>query len=57
MLRLGRDMGFRATFDTWAQDCTTFPEEVRDRALAHVIKESSRAALLMELERDVDGCS
>jgi integrase len=36
--------GFRATFDTWAQDCTTFPEEVRDRALAHVIKQGSIAA-------------
>jgi hypothetical protein len=27
--------GFRASFDTWAQNETEFTEEVRDRALAH----------------------
>lgn len=36
--------GFRATFRTWAQECTAFPEEVCELALAHVNTDATRAA-------------
>tara|TARA_R110001592_G_scaffold319629_1_gene597345 strand:- start:1429 stop:2724 length:1296 start_codon:yes stop_codon:yes gene_type:complete len=36
--------GFRATFRTWAQDHTGFPEEVCELALAHVNSDATRAA-------------
>jgi len=29
--------GFRATFATWAQERTTYPSDVRERALAHAV--------------------
>lgn len=29
--------GFRSTFRTWAQDCTNFPREVAEMALAHLV--------------------
>ena len=29
--------GFRATFATWAQECTPYPFDVRERALAHTV--------------------
>jgi integrase len=36
--------GFRATFKTWASERTTFPREVVEAALAHVIGEKTEAA-------------
>ncbi len=36
--------GFRATFRTWAQEHTTYPEEVCELALAHVNSDATRAA-------------
>lgn len=45
--RLGGDVtvhGFRATFRTWAQDHTAYPEEVCELALAHVNSDRTRAA-------------
>lgn len=43
--RLGRDdittHGFRATFKTWASDCTDYPREVIEAALAHTIGEQA----------------
>lgn len=36
--------GFRATFRTWAQDHTNYPEEVCELALAHVNSDRTRAA-------------
>ncbi len=44
---LGYDVtahGFRATFRTWAQEHTNFPEEVCELALAHVNSDRTRAA-------------
>lgn len=29
--------GFRSSFRTWAQDCTSFPREVAEMALAHLV--------------------
>ena len=29
--------GFRSTFRTWAQECTSFPREVAEMALAHLV--------------------
>ncbi|MBL8308022.1 MAG: integrase arm-type DNA-binding domain-containing protein [Rubrivivax sp.] len=36
--------GFRATFSTWASECTDHPAEVREMALAHKIKNEVEAA-------------
>lgn len=36
--------GFRATFRTWAQEHTAYPEEVCELALAHVNSDATRAA-------------
>ncbi|HCD55655.1 tyrosine-type recombinase/integrase [Haliea sp.] len=36
--------GFRATFRTWAQEHTTYPEEVCELALAHVNSDATRVA-------------
>jgi integrase len=36
--------GFRATFRTWAQEHTNYPEEVCELALAHVNSDATRAA-------------
>lgn len=36
--------GFRATFRTWAQEHTNYPEEVPELALAHVNSDRTRAA-------------
>jgi integrase len=36
--------GFRATFRTWAQEHTSYPEEVCELALAHVNSDATRAA-------------
>ncbi|MGK2913907.1 MAG: tyrosine-type recombinase/integrase [Porticoccaceae bacterium] len=45
--RMGVDAvphGFRATFRTWAQEFTSYPEEVVELALAHVNSDATRAA-------------
>ncbi|WP_420971630.1 tyrosine-type recombinase/integrase [Bradyrhizobium sp. B120] len=36
--------GFRATFATWAEECTDFPDGVREAALAHKYKSETTAA-------------
>ena len=46
--RVGRDditaHGFRSTFRDWAAECTNFPNEVCEAALAHVIENKAEAA-------------
>jgi integrase len=46
--RMGREdltvHGFRATFTDWAAECTNFPDEVRQMALAHVVSDKVEAA-------------
>ena len=36
--------GFRSTFRDWAGDMTSFPREVCEQALAHVIEDETEAA-------------
>jgi integrase len=36
--------GFRATFATWAEECTDYPDGVREAALAHKYKTETTAA-------------
>ena len=36
--------GFRSTFRDWAADCTNFPNEVCEAALAHVIENKAETA-------------
>ncbi len=36
--------GFRSTFRDWASECTTYPHEVQEMALAHVIRNKAEAA-------------
>ena len=36
--------GFRATFATWAEECTDYPDGVREAALAHKYKSETTAA-------------
>jgi integrase len=36
--------GFRATFATWAEECTDYPDDVREAALAHKYKNETVAA-------------
>jgi integrase len=36
--------GFRSTFRDWAGDCTEFPRELAEAALAHVFKDDTEAA-------------
>ncbi|MBN8955035.1 MAG: integrase arm-type DNA-binding domain-containing protein [Rhizobiales bacterium] len=36
--------GFRSTFRDWAGDCTTFPREVAEMALAHTVDDETEAA-------------
>ena len=45
--RLGIDAtahGFRTSFRVWTQECTNFPREVCEAALAHAIKDKTEAA-------------
>jgi len=46
--RMGHDgltvHGFRSSFADWAADCTAFPEEVREMALAHAVGDKVEAA-------------
>jgi len=58
--RLGFDVtahGFRATFRTWAQEHTTYAEEVPELALAHVNSDRTRAAYarseLLDIRRNL----
>ncbi len=36
--------GFRSSFRDWAGDCTNFPRDVAEAALAHSIKDATEAA-------------
>lgn len=36
--------GFRSTFRDWAGDCTAFPRDLAEQALAHTIKDKAEAA-------------
>jgi integrase len=36
--------GFRSTFRTWAAECTTFPREVIEAALAHLVGDATERA-------------
>jgi integrase len=36
--------GFRSTFSTWARDTTSFPREIVEAALAHVIGDAAERA-------------
>ena len=36
--------GFRSTFRDWAAECTSFPREVAEAALAHAIPDKVEAA-------------
>lgn len=36
--------GFRSTFRDWSSECTAYPHEVCEAALAHVVKNKSEAA-------------
>jgi integrase len=36
--------GFRSTFRDWCGDCTAFPRELAEAALAHVLKDDTEAA-------------
>lgn len=36
--------GFRSTFKDWARECTNYPDEVSELALAHVNNDATRAA-------------
>jgi integrase len=46
--RMGRDdltaHGFRSTFKDWASECTAYPGELSEAALAHVIDDKTEAA-------------
>jgi integrase len=46
--RMGRDdltvHGFRSTFRTWAAECTGFPREVIEAALAHLVGDATEQA-------------
>jgi integrase len=46
--RMGREdltvHGFRSTFRDWAAECTTYPNEVAEMALAHAISDKVEAA-------------
>ena len=36
--------GFRTSFRTWAQECTSYPREIAEHALAHVVGDASAQA-------------
>ncbi|WP_084331963.1 tyrosine-type recombinase/integrase [Hyphomonas adhaerens] len=36
--------GFRSTFRDWSEEATSFPHEVKEAALAHVVKNKAEAA-------------
>jgi integrase len=48
MARLGRDSvtvhGFRSTFRNWAAECTNFPREICESALAHLLGDETERA-------------
>ena len=48
MRRLGADAftvhGFRSSFRDWAGECTTFPREVAEAALAHLVGDETERA-------------
>jgi hypothetical protein len=38
--------GFRTSFKTWAQECTSFANEVFEMALGHVLQNRAEVALM-----------
>lgn len=38
--------GFRSTFKTWAAECTAFPRDVVEKALAHTLEDKTEAAYM-----------
>jgi integrase len=45
--RMGHDVtahGFRSSFKDWASECTPFPNEVSEMALAHVVEDKTESA-------------
>jgi integrase len=45
--RMGRDItthGFRSTFRDWCAECTVYPREVAEAALAHMLRDETEAA-------------
>jgi integrase len=47
LCRMGREItvhGFRATFKTWAGECTNFPRELAELALAHTVGDVTERA-------------
>lgn len=38
--------GFRSTFRDWCADCTTYPRDLAEQALAHALKDKTEAAYL-----------
>lgn len=36
--------GFRSTFRDWAAECTNFPREIAEAALAHIVRDKTEAA-------------
>jgi integrase len=36
--------GFRSTFRTWAAECTKYPREIAEAALAHVVGDATEQA-------------
>jgi integrase len=61
LARMNRDgltvHGFRATFRTWAAECTSFPREVAEAALAHAVEDKTEASYqrgdLLERRREL----
>jgi len=61
LARMNRDgltvHGFRATFRTWAAECTSFPWEVAEAALAHAVEDKTEASYrrgdLLERRREL----
>lgn len=49
--------GFRSTFKDWARECTTYPDEASELALAHINSDATRAAYarseLIEIRRQL----
>jgi integrase len=44
--------GFRSTFATWAEECSDYPDAVREAALAHKYKSETTAAYATDYYSD-----
>lgn len=47
--------GFRSTFRDWAAECTSFPREVAEAALAHAIPDKARPPTAAATCSSLDG--